>query len=316
MTEFYNLARDGVTQSLLGKFIHCRQSAKFYVEGWKRPGVNIAFAAGNIFHEALDAIYSERIKTKNKVLKVPDAYRIGVTAMEEQTKKELKNVIDPEDREKIEQERSKMAALLQGYLVRWNEQDLKRGTRWTRSESEFNIELYGVRLRGKIDQTFKSGGVEILLDTKTAGRLDEAALVEKLSFDFQMLFYLTVLDALTGKENHEIIYNVVKKPEIRPRKGEDWSAFILRLQQDAIERTEFYFRRYSLRYSDDEKDAFKMDLRAILEEFTDWTRGDMATYRNCGACMGRWNCEYLQACASNSTDVLVRSAKLFEELES
>src|SRR5687768_5683535 len=57
---FYDLRRDGVTQSLLNEFLMCPQRARLgYVMGLTPITTSGALSFGSVVHDALDKIYSE-----------------------------------------------------------------------------------------------------------------------------------------------------------------------------------------------------------------------------------------------------------------
>lgn len=112
----------------------------------------------------------------------------------------------------------------------------------------------GLPTAGRIDMVVEVGeqnGDDVrglwLVEHKTAGSIDEDY-VRELSMDPQVQDYILGARAAPwGKKVRGVIYNVIRKPSIRPKQGESLAAYQNRLVEDYQARPEFYFYRAYLR---------------------------------------------------------------------
>ena len=75
-----------------------------------------------------------------------------------------------------------------------------------------------IKLRGKMDGVFKydKGGRTRLFETKTKSNIDVGGLQEGLKKDMQTGLYLYALFLQTGKVPSGFLYNVIRRPNLRP----------------------------------------------------------------------------------------------------
>ena len=110
-------------------------------------------------------------------------------------------------------------AMVEGALARWSS--------WpANAEVEFVLPVINPEtggrstahdLGGVIDGVYASE--RSLLEMKTTSRLDEDY-IQRLEIDFQVTSYLASASDLTGEPFRRVVYRIVKKPGLRPRKGE------------------------------------------------------------------------------------------------
>lgn len=310
----YNPRVHGVTQSLLGAFLTCRQKAHHILAGWESTGPRGYISFGNSMHAALEAGYSALHKgdswawAANSALQKESAALVAGTSGKQET-------------EELELFILKAEALVTEYWRYWGAQDKESAQSWPLVEEVFNVPFTlkdgnNVPLRGKWDAVtiLKDGGLW-LVEHKTRSQIQEEDLSSLLAFDFQTLFYLTTLELwLTRVEVQEAytwatypvkgaIYNVIRTPQLRKseKKGETDQEFITRLQEDVSDRPEHYFKRFELTFPPEVRSHFAMELRDKLDEFLRWYDGDgVPTYRNEFACVGRGACEFLKACGAGA----------------
>jgi len=295
----YSLA-DGVTQSLLSNFIQCRQQAEFFVTGWESALPKDSLAFGSLFHWLLESYYNSIIKG-NPVMDFEVHYKewfktIGVLMS---------------DQSKVELMAAKAAGLFKGYVSKWKE-DLKRD--WVSVESQFDVKFNGFRLRGMRDGVFMVKGKPWLLETKTMAQIREDTLTDALSFDFQNLFYITASELTIKKPIVGVLYNIARTPSLKP--GDNLGDFASRIEADVLARPETYFIRYEITYSEAVKKRFATELVMKLKDFEHWMKGESWTYRNEKACIGKWSCEFLSACASGNMSGYSHTREVFRELHS
>ena len=58
-SERYDVDKDGVNASLLGRWLACREYARLYLLGWTPKCISAGRIFGTICHGVLDAIYSQ-----------------------------------------------------------------------------------------------------------------------------------------------------------------------------------------------------------------------------------------------------------------
>jgi len=307
---------DGVTQSLLSAWLDCRQRAWYKINGYYVPKYTESLLFGNCFHYLLEQLYKlfqDGTITSRTPIKVMIA--MGNEAISEWMDTELKEASGPDHNDTLEHVSLLSSAVLRGYIKRYKLTDFKT-VKWIGQESLFDIDFKGFRLRGKRDGEFEAGRSLYLLENKTKGRIDEGTLTDNLTFDLQNLMYLLSLFLEQRKVVTKVRYNIIRKPQIKETKAIAGAAYYKRVEEDVLSRPEFYFVRWDLVYTKAEQKQFQRDLHAMLKEFKQWVDGDIPTFKNDKACVGRkFNCDFLTACASKSTDCLLQRDTLFPELE-
>ena len=295
---------DGVTQSLMSTFTSCRQRCRYVLDGWEFPRSKSALIFGSYFHWLIE----HHLTAVQAGKKLPSYQQLE----EEWSKKNTPN--DSDNPEMREQHMGMAFALWDNYCKTWKHSDQKQ-KEWVGQEENFDENFEGFRIRGRRDGLFRRKGKLWLFETKTASRIDESTLEEKLGFDFQNLFYLIATEIETGEKLAGIEYNIIRKPQIRIKKTETTNEFNIRMQEDVASRPEFYFYRASVTITEKRKRIFKKELRDKLITFSRWLSGEYPTYRNETACTGMWNCEFLSACSKLSLRGFMQTRKLFRELE-
>jgi len=227
-------------------------------------------------------------------------------------------------------EMSKMfaKAVLPMYFKYWKK-DLEE-VEWDSLEGEFKLALNRNRLdvnsgstwmRGKMDGSLfklnKKGKRGLwLFETKTKGRVEEGILLTRLPLDFQVHFYLTALRVMKGKRPRGVIYNIIRRPQIRQKKNESMHEFAVRCSADVKSRPEFYFFRYEVTISNEEMQAFRRELIILLRRFWHWSIGATPSIKNRFACETKYGlCNYINICTSNDYTGLYKRKRIFAELE-
>jgi hypothetical protein len=298
--------QDGITQSLLAGWVNCRQWAKFYLEGWETPGSKEALEFGNLFHWLLEQAYYD-IQQGNDLVPLNVCTQDYV-----ETESNLFNGMDLQTQEKI----LALAEALWPMYWKIYAKDLNR--EWLAVEGTFDVDWNGFRLRGKRDGVFVGKHKKPwLLETKTTGRIDEGTLDLTLGFDFQNQYYITTAEEEQCADIFGVMYNVIQRSALRQKKAETFPDYCQRMAEDIQADPKKYFKRIELVYTKDQKERFKEELKVKLYEFRAWTEDKTGymTYKNERACVGRWNCQYLQACSSNSMAGYLQTGELFRELK-
>ena len=324
ISKHYDLNTHGVSQSLLGKYKNCRVACAFYLNKWEKPGISEPLLFGDAFHDMLENFYNffrsaELPKPCNKKgfpkshNLAEEAVKVAPMFIEAWVKKHRAEIMEPRGSQFIEYIEEIMPKMLSAYILQWPE-DFYSARKWVGLESQFNVEFEGFNLVGKRDGLYRHKGLW-LLETKTAGQISEHEMNDKLCFDFQNLFYLTATVIETKQKINGVLYNVIRRPGLKQGKAESYPAFMERIYKDVTVKREHYFKRFPVSYSHKRQQAFLTELEATLFEFQDWLEGDVHTYKNEAACIGRGSCNYLAACAQGSTAGYQKRKQMFPELE-
>lgn len=297
----------GITQSLLTAFLNCKLRCKLILEGWQTPTPKESLFFGSLFHKLLEEHYtleSEYIVDLGDFLKTENKLYSSITS-------------------EIKEKSFAMAeALYEPYTDFWGMKDGQKD--WIELEPVFEVlatiprfsDRKKIPLRGRIDGVFRLKGKLWLLETKTKSQIDEYGLQTQLALDFQNLFYIMVAEELFGEGIAGVLYNVIRKPQLRQKKGEPLEKFAQRMKDDVESRPEHYFKRYEVKYTLRNIKEFRQELQPLLTDYCFWVEnGFIPTQKNRTACVGRWNCEFLSACAQGSMAGYIQNRKLFTELE-
>lgn len=269
---------DGVTFSLLSKFVICRH--RFWIRtilGYREnEGFNHRMEYGSLLHAAFEA-YADKIGFRDEsVMKIEnmrnairmESLKEGLKGIGNYSEKLLQRF--PESQEDIlfwtKIARGQFEQYTHYYYddIGWKHYILKEET------FDFPYTLPSgrtIRLRGKIDECFytQSGKKRIfwLQENKCKGDPDEIGITKGLHEDFQTMFYLFVLNndptmrrkierhlsviKATDSYVRRILYNVVKRPlgdkyAIRQKKSETREEFgnrVIEMIQNDVETSMF-----------------------------------------------------------------------------
>jgi len=294
---------DGLTQSLIGACTCCPLRGRLMARLWRHPKKDSMTNFGSFSHEALDALYHR------------ECWRTRV-------QKEFQKVLreGKVEREKAEAELNLCLAVIEVYEEYYYE-DLELN--WQAIENEFSVIVRGRKRRGKIDGVFhryKMVGFRKkprawLMEHKTKSRFNELTLLNKVAFDFQNLYYAESYNNATDIIVDGILYNVIRKPQLKVRAGETYGSYLDRVRSDVRQRKEWYFTRWEITFTPDQIERWQSE----VDRKMDWV-AEMLTgknwWRNEHACDQPFECEFLPACASNSMTGYYRINKLFPELKS
>lgn len=305
---------DGITQSILNSWLNCRRSAEFSFNGWKQPKIKTSLTYGSIFHDLLEKLYDGVIK--GEIDQHTDFSKFAKKQGKLWIKKHADRYAGPGEYEEAVWQVHRACAIFEVYCEIYIKGDLKKD--WQAVEGTFDVQFKRWRLRGRRDGEFQRKGKLWLLETKTKGRIDENAIMTKVNFDFQSLFYLLTMEIETGCKPQQIagvLYNVIRNPSLKLTQKESQRAHLERIQADARERPDHYFMRYEATFDVPLRERFKKELENKLIEFEAWMKGLLPTYPREGGCIGIWHCSFLSACASGTMSGYVNTGRMFEELE-
>lgn len=340
---------DGVTYSMLCRFLNCRERFRLKVmEGYEpHDRFSHRLGYGNMWHtceESFDAGKNWRISLQEYCRELARQY--------------------PTDGDQINHWYNVCAKQFPSYIEYWKSHPDNKNRTALFQERVFSVPYRlpsgrTVRLRGKFDS------VELLADgrkksiwlkeNKSKGDIDSELLKKQLTFDLQTMIYVIALEndntlELPDYPVEGVLYNVIRRPlsgglhSIRQHKpsksnpmGETAEEFYNRLggliseECKAAKRENrdcHYFMRWKVPIAADDIDKFeKTCLHGLLEDLCDWWEHITGANPRTGAHYrfpyGVYNVlteggatEYDEYLDNGSLVGLVRTDKLFKELTS
>lgn len=238
---------------------------------------------GSVFHRSLELFYKR--KNRKKIIEsIPRQFEKAV----KQTG--LSNF----ELERLALDEVTTTSMVKGYF-KHRLSDLKN---WNIMGVEYPLRYdYGdFFYEGKMDLVIsdEKGGIWGV-ETKTATQVDHMYMA-RLTIDFQVTAYLKHCE-MAGVKPKGMIYNIMKKPQIKPRQGETLEAYGKRLTNDIIKvRPEFYFpkrvkltrSRFNLKEYERQLVMLFRDLR-FIDKHKLW-------YKNDAMCFHMGKCQYLSLC--------------------
>lgn len=293
----YSLDVQGLSQSLVLTFQECRRKFLMQLNGYRASGKNKTYLFGNIMHGALDKCYNS-------------AKLIDFSVFEKEFRSQNADELIDVEEQQLERDFAIAETMLPIYFENYEDDLTKK--KFEAVEEEFCVYFHGVKLRGKKDGLFTINGKRWLMEHKTKGRIQEDPIMLKLSFDFQNLLYI-LADELEHKETIAgTLYNVIRNPQIKQGK-QTLEAFCQRVAADMRERPKFYFMRWEVPYTANDKKRFAIELTQKLDDIKRALETNTC-YKSENACVGLYSCDFLSACAADSFANLTRSANIFPEL--
>jgi len=279
----------GLSQSILKMFLECDYKFLYYLNLWDKPGKEENFFYGSCCHEILDNVYSSGKKpTIKKLEKYLDTY------LQDQEEKELLDWITPQ---KLEYYRAVIVVVMNEYF-KYYKADFK--LKFTQVESNFDVEWNGFRMTGKRDGMFKKKGKHFLLENKTKSFIAEQTLEWQLELDFQNMYYMLSDWIERGKIADGVMYNVIRRPQLKLGANESLQNFSKRLELDIKDRPDFYFKRWDVEYSKKQVELFQFELYEILIHMDRMVTGYRPAIHNRANCNNGFPCDFLEACGTDS----------------
>lgn len=294
--ETYSLKKTGITQGLLADFVTCRQRFLFRINGYRldQPPSEALFF-GSLVHEILEHFYSE---TDFQIESIPDIIAAFVGSQDY-----------PEDLI------LKAQALTEIYCKIYANE--RATITPVRTEETFAVEAFDVLLRGRKDLVYEISKTKKkwMREHKTKSHIDHEFLGYQLSHDLQNLFYDQSELLEYGSPFVGITYNILKRPQQRVKKSETGLEFLERLRNEILLNFSDFFFRYEVTFTQQDRERFKKELQAKLNEVTKYLKGDLGHYRNESACLLPYRCQFLEACTSGHMARYSKSNIIFPELE-
>lgn len=315
----WSLDRDGLTQSMITNWLTCGEKFRLsYVEGYRKSAIGSApMEFGNCIHELLDMIYSSSrdYDPKEFLSNIGTVIQNSCTTYEQEKYEKIE--LEGNDWNALALNVGIAEVLLPKYFDYWDSDFTD--TKWVALEEVFDITIIvdgrPIRIRGKIDGAPRIKDALWLFETKTKGRIVEEAIIDKLSIDLQVNLYLWALWKKYGEYPAGVIYNIIRRPQLKLGKTETHSAYIARVKADVYDRPEHYFmRNIGSVYPSEIAKWEKTQLIPILREIIRWYDGE-GRFKNISACTsGFYPCEFLSICGQGNKSGFTKRTALFEEL--
>jgi len=292
---------DGITQSLLSRFLVCRERFRLLVVAGLQPTpeFNHRLEFGNMWH----------LCEENHACQPAEGMNV---TWDIELKDYAKNLCKqyPLQQEQIQHWYDVCKIQFPVYLDYWSKRKSRKHQECLLQEETFSVPYKlpsgcTVKLRGKWDGVSlvgKGRGAGIYLNEhKTKGDVKEEQIKRQLQFDLQTMLYLVALTSgrATYHGSREIqigkgqwlpsdvkgvIYNVVRRPlaggkhsirRLKPTKknpaGESAEAFYGRLGKLIAEEPEWYFMRWQVEVTPADLERFKREfLNPALEQLCVW----------------------------------------------
>lgn len=318
MPKFYDYEKHGITQSILKTWLSCRMKAKLSLEGWSHSRPSYALTYGTIVHGVLERIY-DLIRLK-KLTKIPSDILIikMVKEVEIQWKKENPGN-DFKMMEMLDDCCLMAEATLPSYFKFWWKTDFHK-IQWRNLEQEFKIPYTTKKgdktfIRGKKDGVYGVKYVK-LFETKTKSQINIDDLIDTLWYEFQVNEYLWAVKKTYKVIPTGVTYNLIRKTSLKRYKAESKVQFLTRVKKDVEKRPDFYFMRLNIAVSEKDMKVFAEEFDSIIQEFIDWNKGILKTYKNTNQCNDKYGrCEFCGVCSRGDYSNLVKRKAVFKELE-
>jgi hypothetical protein len=312
-----------VSHSQLTDFMNCEERHRLgYYQGWMLRAPVTALNFGSLFHQALELGFQGKSPKQVHMMINKEAREIA------------KTMPDAASTQQFRLDVCKILAMVPAYFKRYKE-DVTR-TDWDRRpEVEFDEPIletkdYVVRLRGKIDlliaekKPLKEVPTYYVMEHKTASRPDESYFA-RLRLDWQVYAYIWACKKLTGKYPKSVIYDVVKKTQIRRKVKETEEEFMERVR---LEYTDFaddknYFMRYTILPDKTQYQTWLKQIRQVCSRLVRKLRSEKPVWiMNTDQCVHKYGkCKFFSVCMSggNISDMIYKlkepSALKPEEVE-
>lgn len=215
-----------------------------------------------------------------------------------------RTLLSPEQVHALEIDRAIVRGISQAY-PKFYSGDKLRFRRFV-AEKEFTVPFQDFDYTGKIDALVEdAAGDWWVFETKTAAaQTFSADYLDRVKIDSQVSGYMYAAQSVLGKMPKGVIYNMVKKPSIRLKKGETKQAFCRRIVDEYTKhgQTKNYFVREEALIGSSQIERWKQEVQIIGSEIVKAQHYPATT----GACIGKYgSCVYLEACITRKLNPLI-----------
>lgn len=289
---------DGITFSLLNRFIECRERFRLrVVEGLADDeGFQRSMEYGSMWHAAEEGLASQSPSRYGSMTSGPNLGNAPQWLKNAQSYRNKLLEQYPDDHDEINHWYSVLKAQFPVYIKQWRAR--QRNVKYVLQETTFRVPyvlkdpttstVRTVILRGKWDAVLLRGKSIFLQENKTKGEIDEEGIMATVDQNLQVMFYLIALKAAKDSQvmylpeySHPyniagVLYNVVRRPladryAIRQKKSETKKEFYQRLQGVIAEDPDHYFKRWEANITPKDIKAFQREcFDPLLRNLCDW----------------------------------------------
>lgn len=243
---------DGISFSLLSRFLACRERYRLYaVEGLRETSSSKAqMDFGTYFHKCLELKAKHPNKTPDSIFKL------------------VKHKLP-------ELDMTVAKIVFRNYYDYYHDDTFK----YHDQEAKFDVP-YTIpggpkfRLRGRFDEIIMLEDRTLMIqENKTKERINEEQLGLTIPFNLQTMFYAIAASIHYKKPVSAILYNVIRKPKNEPLKSkkETLAQFAVRLDKEIRDNPRYYFIRWDYTISDAEMAKWKnYTFHPILLQLRQW----------------------------------------------
>lgn len=241
---------DGISYSLLSRFIGCRERYRLYaVEGVRETRNKTSMDFGTYFHKLLELRAKHPNKSPSQLFKLNNT------------------ILTPT-------ELGVAKVVYEEYHDYYSGDNYK----YFAQEDKFDVKYvlpsgHTFRLRGRLDETIINPNRSLMIqENKTKGNINEDQLAAHIPFNLQTMFYVTAAAIHYKKPVEGVLYNVIRKPgHTQTNKDANEKAFLDRLRKDIQSRPQYFFIRWEYPITDKQLQDWKnYTLHPLLLQLRVW----------------------------------------------
>lgn len=278
----YDIDTIGITQSILSNF-DCRRKFLLSTNGWGKPREK-NFIFGRIGHDCLDKYYQGE-----EYESLIDAAYLKDQENDEPLLEDIQYDF--------------LRIMIQRYTEYYSSD---KKLKIIAPEQKFSVMFENTLLRGKIDLIINILKKYWLMEHKFYSSIDVDNMILSLSFNSQILFYALAAEILYNREIRGVIYNIIRRPRFKKM-----NTFLEKIN----ENPEHFFFRFEILTDSKSLKEFKMELKEKLSDVRKLLKKEIYPYKNENACVQKYACEFLEACALGHMTGYIQGDNLMPELE-
>lgn len=258
----------------------------------KRPGY---YLLGEAVHKYLEHYYKQ----------LPNPMQHAMSVFENADK----SMLTPEQVHDMEIDKAIVGGICTAYPSHYD-MDLAQYTKFI-TEQQFELKMEGFAYHGYIDMLVQdAAGDWWVFETKTvAAQRMNANFLDRIRIDWQVLSYIVAAKKILGVWPKGVIYNMIKKPGIRLRKGEGLNAFLKRVAFEYTKygQTKSYFTREEVLVDKTALSQWLTMANKLGQEITNQDHESEDPWiMNPGACLSNWGvCPYFECCVTNKVNPIL-----------
>jgi len=279
-----------ISHSKWGTFTTCRLKFYFsYIQGLKQRYQPIHFFVGEVFHEELERFYSKGLRFKPKAVlkRITDRITKQIKATPGLTGWQVNQYW---------KQQAILAGMLQGYVRKYKKEDKSIDVMYTEEKFKLPVDDSRYLYEGFIDMGYKQKKFKRLMDHKSTSSISKDTL-RQMKMDDQLIGYAYADKEITGKLAERVVYNIVKKSQLRQGKNETFEQYLDRIEDQYETQPKEYFNRTSIPISPKRITEWKDSFKMIGSEI-DHTIETKNFVQSKSACSLYGGCQYLDLCSA------------------